>query len=493
MEDTPWDIDPDTLNEEDYELLERYLQGEYSPELAELLESYHRDNQMEYERIPFLDLYTECMIPTATQAFTHVIPLFILCLLFKILCAVFTSVNRENVSPTQFLNLSSSLCGIIILWRFFDSGIIYLLVCCTATYIIIKITLSYYQEFVGIFVSIFIVTYILVCELILVDSKVWHSMRGAQMILSMKLISVSFDLSSNQISYLPGLLEFYGYCLHVGSVIFGPWFSFQDYITVIQQPLPLSFRWILKVLFSCILAVMCLIFSTCLSSWIIIQGSYMWILAYRDAQSFRFSHYFVCFLSEASHVLSGFGSTKFIDDIQWNYHVAKPHRIELPHSLVEVVTNWNLPMHHWLKTYVFKTARPLGNFTAVLLTYGASSLLHGLNFQLASVLLSLGFYSYIEFGLRQKLASSFDACILAKRCKEKCDHKYKNRNPFVIWTNMFFMFLSVFHLAYLGLMFDNSSEEETGYTMSHTLNKWSELSYASHWVAFGTFLFNIVI
>ncbi|KFM71392.1 Protein-cysteine N-palmitoyltransferase porcupine, partial [Stegodyphus mimosarum] len=64
--------------------------------------------------------------------------------------------------------------------------------------------------------------------------------------------------------------------------------------------------------------------------------------------------------------------------------------IEVPRSLVEVVIWWNVPMHFWLKTYVFKTARPLGDFIAILLTYAASSFLHGLNFQLAAVLLSLG-------------------------------------------------------------------------------------------------------
>ena len=34
-------------------------------------------------------------------------------------------------------------------------------------------------------------------------------------------------------------------------------------------------------------------------------------------------------------------------DVSCAYH------IELPRSLVEVVTHWNLPMHHWLKTCEF--------------------------------------------------------------------------------------------------------------------------------------------
>ncbi|KAK6177121.1 hypothetical protein SNE40_015288 [Patella caerulea] len=489
------DFDPDQLDDSDYELLQQYLQGEYSPELAELLESYggYDDDSDVYERIPIRNLYENCVIPTASQAMSHVIPLFMFCVSFRIICLLAHTVFKDYASPLKFLHFVSCVFGLMILYRFFEFALVYIIASLIATYIIVLLTSQFSRPQVGIFVSVFIASYILMCELIIVDGKIWHSMRGAQMILSMKLISLGFDWSSGAIERLPSILEFSGYCLHVGSVIFGPWFSYKDYISGLQENKPLCKWWIIKVLFSCSLAVLCLIYSTCFTSWLIIQGSFSWLLAYRDAQSFRFSHYFVSFLSEATHVLSGFGYTQTADSVKWDYSVVRPDKIEIPHSLVEVVTNWNLPMHTWLKTYVFKTARPLGNFVAVLLTYGASSLLHGLNFQLAAVLLSLGFYSYIEFMLRLKLASSFDACILAKRCKEKCDHKYQIMNPFVMLTNLSFVLLSMFHLAYLGLMFDNSSDEEMGYTMSHTLSKWSQLNYASHWVAVGTFLFYIVI
>ena len=56
-----------------------------------------------------------------------------------------------------------------------------------------------------------------------------------------------------------------------------------------------------------------------------------------------------------------------------------------------------------------------------------SALFHGLNFQLAAVLLSLGLYTYVEFTLRSKLASIFDACILARPCPEGCQHKAKSK------------------------------------------------------------------
>lgn len=52
---------------------------------------------------------------------------------------------------------------------------------------------------------------------------------GAQMILSMKIISVAFDYGSGAIIDLPNMAEYVGYCFHVGTVIFGPWISYQDY------------------------------------------------------------------------------------------------------------------------------------------------------------------------------------------------------------------------------------------------------------------------
>ena len=47
----------------------------------------------------------------------------------------------------------------------------------------------------------------------------------------------------------------------------------------------------------------------------------------------------------------------------------------------------------------------------------------------------------------------------------------------------------VLHLAYLGMLFEGSSDsQQTGFSMAHTLAKWSSLSYASHWLSFGMFV-----
>lgn len=133
--------------------------------------------------------------------------------------------------------------------------------------------------------------------------------------------------------------------------------------------------------------------------------------------------------------------------------------------------------------------REFGKFGGILLTYLASSLLHGLNFQLAAVLLSLGFYTYIEFQLRAVLASTFNACISSKKCpKNQCQHEKNSLNCWwIMGVNIGFTALTMFHLAYLGLMFDTSETQETGYNYLHTLEKWSKLGFSSHWIAFATY------
>lgn len=49
------------------------------------------------------------------------------------------------------------------------------------------------------------------------------------MVVAMKAISLAFDLDRGVISAFPSPLEFMGYVLFVGTVIFGPWVSFTSY------------------------------------------------------------------------------------------------------------------------------------------------------------------------------------------------------------------------------------------------------------------------
>lgn len=157
---------------------------------------------------------------------------------------------------------------------------------------------------------------------------------------------------------------------------------------------------------------------------------------------------------------------------------------------------------------VFRVTKPYGIFVAIFSTYIISALLHGINFQLAAVLLSLGIYTYVEYKLRQKLSIIYDACIGANSCKAttatstlslsnnivNCSHYYKWNNPYVIIINGFFCILAIIHLAYLGVMFEASTNiQEQGFSYDHTLKKWSSLDYGSHWIILISYLFYVLI
>ena len=45
--------------------------------------------------------------------------------------------------------------------------------------------------------------------------------------------------------------------------------------------------------------------------------------------SFRASHYFVSFMSEASVIAAGFGARSMGTHILWHYTVTQPHNIEV--------------------------------------------------------------------------------------------------------------------------------------------------------------------
>lgn len=71
-------------------------------------------------------------------------------------------------------------------------------------------------------------------ELWWADPVDWHSIRGAQMIILMKVVSVGYDLDARTLTTCPGIFELLGYILNPGSIIFGPWVSFKTYMKVLE-------------------------------------------------------------------------------------------------------------------------------------------------------------------------------------------------------------------------------------------------------------------
>ena len=94
-------------------------------------------------------------------------------------------------------------------------------------------------------------------------------------------------------------------------------------------------------------------------------------------------------------------------------------------------------------------------------TFLASALLHGFNFKIWAVLLSLGLFAYVEEILRDKLAAIFDASIRARRRPE--DNFRHGESSFrVMLFNMLFVMLNMTLLGYLGYIY-NLIEQAEGY------------------------------
>lgn len=202
------------------------------------------------------------------------------------------------------------------------------------------------------------------------DPATIHEVRGVQMIYLMKLISLTFD-DYRPLATFEGITEYFAYVLLPANSIFGPWISLTQYRKWCQSDDRGFFFFIIQLwnhFRSWGVALFFLLGSACFAEWIIPEAtSSRWMIAYRSAISFRFSHYFACYLSESLMALGGF------QDVM----VTKPLKIELPRSLVDVVKHWNIPMRNWLREYVFLNVKHVGSVPlALFATYAASSLLH---------------------------------------------------------------------------------------------------------------------
>nr|QXY82379.1 porcupine HduPORCN [Halisarca dujardinii] len=287
------------------------------------------------------------------------------------------------------------------------------------------------------------------------------------------------------------------YALSPLTTVFGPFLTYRDHERFLK-PAPMSVSWLWHTARCMVLSFVWLCVSVCVSSDIFLAPTWSkWMVAYGSALSFRSSHYFISFLSEGIATAGGLGFSQ--EQGHWGgLKVVGPLDVEIPRSMGVIANSWNLSMYRFLKYYVFKPSlRYLGRFGAYLMTYFVSSMLHGLNFQLAAVLLSIGVYSYIENVLRRKLSRRLSACVLDRPCRGHCGHSRGKFNLLTLLVNLLFMGLAVFHLAYLGQMFvsdpDSQEFDYQGFSFWHTLRHWYRLDFLSHIVAGGTFLLSLLL
>lgn len=148
---------------------------------------------------------------------------------------------------------------------------------------------------------------------------------------------------------------------------------------------------------------------------------------------------------------------------------------------------------------MFKPLKRSSNntFIPIIATYIVSSLLHGFNFQVASVLLTLGCLTFLEFKTREKLAAIYNCCSLSRPCPKslsgnnRCLNGHSNDYKIIgITINMLFWILSIVHLAYLGSTFDG---KEDSASVNNVVSVWSELGFYSHIIGFLNLIVYLII
>ncbi|KAK2841151.1 hypothetical protein Q7C36_012730 [Tachysurus vachellii] len=440
----------------------------------------------------FQELPLGCLLPTAQQGVLQVWQLLLMCLACRLLW-------RIGHLPGYLKHLSTIACGFYTLYMFFGLHMVWVVLLSLLCYLILF--LCRHSSTCGPFLSITVLIYLLLGELHMMDTNSWHKMRGSQIVVAMKAISLAFDLDKGTVENVPSPMEFMGYIYFVGTVIFGPWISFSSYREAVEGK-ELSVSWLVKVISSWIKSQLCLVISNCVAPYLFpyfipVFGDKLlknnkrrknrWLMGYEHSMGFHFSNYFVSYLSETTTTLSGAGFTEEKDHLKWDLKMVNPLNVELPRSMSEAVISWNRPMSQWLNIYVFKKAFKFGTFQAILITYTTSTLLHGLSFHIVAVLFTLAFMTYIEYELRKRLSIIFNACVLSKRCPSDCKHQNK-KALWVYLINGVFSALAVLHLTYLASVFgssaDNIDSDEDGMSIQ-TMHKWNELSWTSHWLTFG--------
>uniref|UniRef100_A0A182JTV5 Protein-serine O-palmitoleoyltransferase porcupine n=1 Tax=Anopheles christyi TaxID=43041 RepID=A0A182JTV5_9DIPT len=473
---------------------------------------FHRDQSIDVT-------IKNCIHPSLRFASQYITNFIAINLLFSILVLI---VRRIFPTARRSLHLLSCFFGAVLVYSVIDHGFYHFLQLAVSLYVV---QWTLYRWLSGssryIKTPFIVIAYgignLLVSELLEPSPEVWNRIRGTQMILLMKALSLAFDTEENHpLRNQLSVLSYSGYILCPANIVLGPWISFSDYLNIWKPPpsgiepkhsRSSSGRRILihvfRIVVSALMAGGFLLTSNCMIDYLLSPiTNWKWVRAYGRALSFRTSHYFIGYISQCSMLAAAADWNRAEDEgfvmlpVSSLYRVTSPMAVEFPRSLVQVVTAWNIPMHLWLKRYIFRTTkRPFGTGAAIALTYIISSLLHGLHYRLWLTLLTIGSWTFVEHEVRKKLATIYSACVLVGKCPGSCIvHQHKNNTVFCIVINSLFFALNTFNLIYLGCIFESTEgPPEEAQQDKSMFGSWAELNYASHWLLVFAYLFYFVI
>lgn len=101
--------------------------------------------------------------------------------------------------------------GLVSLHILFSTTVYYIISLVILTYLLL-LTATYFQyhKHRGTLLILSSLFFLIICELWLVDPKEWHRIRGPQMIVIMKSVSLGFDLDIGTIEKIPNLVQYSG-------------------------------------------------------------------------------------------------------------------------------------------------------------------------------------------------------------------------------------------------------------------------------------------
>ncbi|XP_016966993.1 protein-serine O-palmitoleoyltransferase porcupine [Drosophila biarmipes] len=454
-----------------------------------------------------LESLQSCLEPSLNQVLQYVAPMLLLCLVCRLLCLMYSQRKRlTSLAPLHLFHFGS---GLTLLWWSLGHRLLLLLLLAAVGYLLLQL-LRLGRKGAQVLAFLTVGSQFLYELLFWRRRSDWPQLRGIQMVVNMKLISLGFDLTaSGQLqARIPGPLAYLGYIYSPATSALGPWVSFSCYIDCLvpRNGWLFSLRRLVPNALLCVLAVTV---SNCVAPALsdFFGDSSHFMVMYWDALSVRTSHYFVGIMAQALLVASDQRLDGAVKESELlGPLVLQPWLIEWPRSISSLVRSWNIPMHEWLKRYIYAPCKVDSSrgrtLLAVLSTYLVSSLLHGMDLRIYVVLISLAVFAEGESLLRRQLASVLDACISANLCpgKERCRYgncpSKRRWSSVSFWlvsvTNLAFTALAIFHLAYLGVVLLGDALE-VGDDSESFLWHWQQAGYLSHYIGAGTFLLYLFI
>ena len=188
-----YDYDPDLyakpLEEMDYQ---EYYDGETDSDMEG---GFTGDGFMAPFSLAYI--YEHCLIPNMLDAFRHVGKLVLWCVMFRILTqAGNRATGGIGGMPLWTSHLASTAIGIVVLAHFFYSNTAYPIILTATSFIVLHLTHYLIGLYRGVSMAILCLSFNAFCELHLALPHDWQSIRGVQMVLSMKIISLGFDMDT---------------------------------------------------------------------------------------------------------------------------------------------------------------------------------------------------------------------------------------------------------------------------------------------------------